>query len=164
MTSLRTLEFCQDLKGSLYIEFIRYAFATSKEVYFVVREDVQTGPNIAAVVETIVPHLISQQEVKEWPGTRLVGGHVAKLYTFVAADPVMRLFLSMTDHLYGWQQPDLPEDIGFRDREGKVVIESTIHEQYLSILLDDSRTKILKEQFPRLMQVLLTSGLDSQPG
>jgi hypothetical protein len=69
----------------------------------------------------------------------------------------MRSLLTATDHLYGWQQPDLPEDIGFRDREGKVVVESTIHEHFLSIASNDARRRVLEEQFPRLAQMLLDS-------
>jgi hypothetical protein len=157
MTSPSRIELCQDLDGVLYGEFIRYAFATSNEVYFVVRGEVQKGPNVAAVVKRVAAHLIAEQEVCEWPGTRLHSGLVARLFKFSTADPVMRLFLDVTDHLYGWQHPDLPEDIGFRDREGRVVIESTTHEHYLSMTVGSTRRTILdEERFPNLALVLLS--------
>ncbi len=70
----------------------------------------------------------------------------------------MELFLDVTDHLYGWQHPDLPEDIGFRDRNGRVVIESTIHEHYLSMIVDGARRTILKERFHSLALVLSNRG------
>jgi uncharacterized membrane protein len=63
--------------------------------------------------------------------------------------------LEVTDHLWGWQHPDLPEDIGFRDLEGRVVIESTTHERYLSMIVDSARRTILKARFPDLALVLL---------
>lgn len=155
MTSPIRIELCRDFNGALYAEFIRYAFATSDEAYFVVRDEVQKGPNVVAVMKRVAPHLIAEREVCEWPGTRPHGGIVARLFKFSTADPVMRLFLEVTDHLWGWQHPDLPEDIGFRDLEGRVVIESTTHERYLSMIVDSARRTILKARFPDLALVLL---------
>jgi hypothetical protein len=155
MVMQRAIEFLEDLKGQLYVEFVKYAFATSSQGYFVVRDEVQKGLNIPIVLERIIPHLISIREVDEWPGTRLHGGLVAKLYGFTLAEPVMRLFLDVTDHIYGWCHPDLPEDIGFRDEQGLVLIQSTIHEHYLSMVFDRSRKAILEIQFPSLAQTLL---------
>ncbi len=92
MTSRGRIELCQDLDGALYAEFIRYSFATSDEAYFVVREEVQKGPNIAAVVKRLAPHLLAEQDVGEWPGTNSTAGLLPDYSSFQPQIPSWSCF------------------------------------------------------------------------
>jgi hypothetical protein len=147
-----------DLDGASYIELINYAFQVGKRGYFVLQEQMPVGDSAHVLVRSLQPYLLLSQKVKEWPGTKLLDDCPrATMYTFEAVEPARKLLLRSTDHLYGWTQPDLPEDIGFLDGRGVPLVESTIHEKYLLLRLDDLRSQLIKRKFPALHNSLVAS-------
>jgi hypothetical protein len=160
-----TIEITQDIRGQAYAELIGFAFAVAEEGFFVVRDQLKRSSDLDAFLANITPWVISDHEVSAWPGTQLLDERKARLITFRTTAEVEQMILPMTDHLFGWLQPALPGDIGFRDQAGGLVIESTIHECYLAIHLDELRERVLAETYARLFQICLNavSGKDDEP-
>jgi hypothetical protein len=147
-----------DLTGAQYVELINFSFAAGKTGYFVIREELPSAESARALVRSLGSYLTSAEKVKEWPGTKLLGEFSAILYTFDLAEPVRRFLLNCTDQLFGWVQPNLPEDVGFLDGNGTIFLETTIHEEYLLLRLDDLRSRLIKQKFAALWRTLATSG------
>jgi hypothetical protein len=155
MTTQFEVTIRHDLTGAQYIEFINYAFVVGKKGIFVIRDDLPQVESVNVLMLSLGPYLVSVDKVSEWSGTKLHGGALATLYTFVTAETARPILLQCTDHLYGWTQPSLPEDLSFLDGNNVTFIESTIHEEYLLFRLDDLRCQLIREKFSVLWRTLI---------
>lgn len=156
MTAL-TIEITDDLTGAHYAELINYAFSAAHNGYLVVQDEPPPDDDLRKFVSSLLPFVVSEARVHEWPGTRLLGGRLATMITFRATDEMRSLILRATDHLCGWVQPCLPEDFGFYDRNGTLLLDTVTHESSAIVYLDELRRRIIKARYPNLWKVLNAS-------
>ena len=91
------------------------------------RQDVGHGLSAHAVADALAPALIAQERVREWPGTKLLGGSVP-MRRYRLTDQALAVLLEAAG-LYAWKAPDRPEDLAFYGADGTVWLGSIAHER-----------------------------------
>jgi hypothetical protein len=94
----------------------------------VVRSELGLSQSGETVLERLTPFLIDRREAEEWPGTKLHGGF-ARVSRFSLGRESASIICAATDHLYGWRQPDLPEDLCILRRNGDPWLITISHEE-----------------------------------
>ena len=80
-----------------------------------------------AVEAALSPHLVSEERVVEWPGTKLLGGPPATMRTYQLSTLSSQI-LKTVDGLYSWQHPEHPEDLALYSASGQLWLGSIAHE------------------------------------
>ena len=99
---------------------------------------VQTRMSIAELgiklLEALSPRLSRQYKANEWPGTRLLEEQ-ATIHEYVLDGGTVAVLCGATNDLFGWRQPDLPEDLALLRSDGTAWLTSISHERdaYLSL-------------------------------
>jgi len=112
----------------------------------VVQEGTMT-PSAQNALERLSRDEMGRKTVKQWPGTTLLGTRSATLIEYRCTDTLANGLLSLTDRLYGWLRPDLPEDLGFIRADGSVWMAATSHERFafLDLSSDELTSLTLRE-------------------
>lgn len=81
---------------------------------------------------------LSRDHRSTWPGTRLLEG-AKEVRTYTVNHHVLELITAAADRLYGWLQPELPEDPSFCRADGTPVLTTISHERdsYLTLAGDE---------------------------
>ena len=77
-----------------------------------------------AIEIALAPHLVREERVVEWPGTKLLGGPPAIMRTYQLTTLSSRV-LKAADSLYAWQHPERPEDLALYAASGELWLGST---------------------------------------
>jgi hypothetical protein len=104
------LDILSEPRGAAYTRLLHLGLEYCDEALVVVRSSLELSEGAAHFLERIRPSIISTQLSKQWPGTALLDEE-ATLYGFSYNDFSMRLLASVSQGLYEWQQPSLPEDL-----------------------------------------------------
>jgi hypothetical protein len=72
--------------------------------------------------------VIDVREQSEWPGTRLFG-HTASVTHFDLNDESVALLKSVSNSIFGWRTPKLPEDLCLLREDESVWLGSISHER-----------------------------------
>jgi hypothetical protein len=103
-----------------------------------------------AAITRLQPFLIQESEVAEWPGTTLTGGRTARMLQFGVTKDFTEALLDMTKGLFDWQQPGLPEDLGFLRPDHSVWMASIAHERDAYFELTPQETDVLVREVPSI--------------
>ena len=119
--------FIKEPRGEPYRRLIALARARCESILLAVRPDL--GLNAAALetLSDLKPHLRSEESRSSWPGTTLLGDTaVVRVYGF--SEAVASILQTRASGLFGWKQPDLPEDLCLMRSEATPWLVSIAHE------------------------------------
>jgi hypothetical protein len=120
----------------------------------VVRPSLGLSDKAQAFLKDLAPFITGVDEASSWPGTDLLHGN-ATIYRFSFVERVHDLIRSVSEGLYDWRQPLLPEDLCLLRADGEPWLISISHEGDAAVLITgDERTEI-EQSFPDLAQRLL---------
>jgi hypothetical protein len=142
--------------GVSYRNLIDFAVSSCPLVLLVVRHEVELKEAGQWLLSSLQSFLESQVSSSYWPGTELLVDEANIFYFRLEIDSA-RLLKVATDHLYGWRQPNLPEDLCIlrEDREPWLVTIS--HEDDGFFSLTDWERKDLLRAVPTLKIMPLES-------
>jgi len=113
--------------GNAYFGLLRFALGLCDTGLLVLRDADEITSTTAKILETIEPSIISREQQSRWPGTELTD-HTATVFRFGYTDKVCHQLIKATDHLYGWIEPELPEDLCLMRPGGRPWLVSISHE------------------------------------
>lgn len=115
---------------------------------------VDLEPTGDAVLRRIEPALVRREVRNSWPGTTLFESS-ATVATYRLTTDVVAALTTATSGLYGWQQPDLPEDLCLLRDEDDPWLVSIAHEGDAFVRVDADELKELRRRVPRFTAVLM---------
>lgn len=115
-----------DISGAAYLDLLDLARRTESLVGLVWREQLTFSATAQQLVADLEPNLVEERLTDEWPGTRLFG-HQA-WYRLYRCDEHSLPILARAKRLFGWLNPDFPEDISFHLPTGECWLNSVAHE------------------------------------
>ncbi|MBM7836993.1 hypothetical protein JOC54_000224 [Alkalihalobacillus xiaoxiensis] len=131
----------QEPKGEIYSELLDVLFEVSDRFELILRNDM-LGKNKKKAIDSyelilakLAPYLIEMNEKSEWASNRLVGGATAFVYEYKATEEAKLVIKQLSDSLYQWIMPKLPEDLSFY-KNGRVVIAVSSHEEFATLFPD----------------------------
>lgn len=124
-------------KNDVYRRLVDLAFDLCDEFILVVRKGsgLELNDNAKSVLEKLNDSLKEMKEQSEWAGTILYE-HTAYVYHYHTSPKAGEIIKEVSNSLYGWVHPDLPEDLSFY-KSGKPWLINTAHEKQSFILSED---------------------------
>ncbi|MBI1850722.1 MAG: hypothetical protein HYR85_10300 [Planctomycetes bacterium] len=125
--------------GEVYAALLRAAREVCSIALLVVRPTAPLSREGSEILARLEPQLVSREQTSEWPGTKLVG-HEATLYRIAFCDETVAILRAAVPGLYGWRQPDRPEDLGLLRADGSTWLGSIAHERdaWLELTVDEA--------------------------
>jgi hypothetical protein len=136
-------------EGGTYKKLIETASRVAASGFVVVRDSIELAPSALAVLEELKPFVLNKSRRDRWPGTALLDEQ-ATVYSFTVCHESLEVLSRSVDRLYGWQQPDRPEDLGFLRADETPWIFSAAHEGDAFIVGSDEELAWLTEAVPGL--------------
>jgi hypothetical protein len=150
----KNLRFVAEPRDRVYRRLLQFAARQANTLYVVVRDQIQLSDDARHTLSILEPSLVSVLNVTEWPGTKLLAGREARLFTYRTSASIMKELETCAGGLYGWIAPDLPEDLGFRRSDGSVWLASIAHERDAWLELELDELKELHKAYPEIEQML----------
>lgn len=97
-------------RGELYSKLLFYSLKICNSFILVIRPTVAIKNSAKNVIDELKPYLIEKSAQSEWPGTKLIDGE-ALVYYFQLNEGSVKYLLHISESLYSWLHPDLPEDL-----------------------------------------------------
>ncbi|GAF11157.1 hypothetical protein JCM19046_1657 [Bacillus sp. JCM 19046] len=131
----------EEPKGEIYSKLLDVLFEVSDRFELILRNDMM-GKNkqkamgsYEPILAKLAPYLIEINEKSEWASNRLSRGATAFVYEYRATDEAKLVIKQLSDSLYQWIMPKLPEDLSFY-KNGRVVIAVSSHEEFATLFPD----------------------------
>jgi hypothetical protein len=121
----------------------------------VVRDDVWLGAGGEKLLDDLSAAGATPERVDRWPGTALVGGTRATVLRATLDARVRHLLSEAVDGLYGWRQPDRPEDLALLRKDGTPLLGSRANERGAFLVVDEDELERLSLTLPWLPDVLV---------
>ncbi|HEY1598371.1 MAG TPA: hypothetical protein VGG64_02125 [Pirellulales bacterium] len=139
---IRIVNLTSDVTGAAYYGLLDFAAARSSEFYVIDQFGIAEVGRPPFV--TLDPFLFVQENVVEWPGTRLldVDSRTALKSRYTVTPQSIDALKRVASGLYAWSahaEIPLPEDLGFLRANGSLVLGTTTHEY-------DAWLELLKEE------------------
>ncbi len=147
-----TYDLVGSLAGETYSKVLSYAL-TCCRIGLLVELDFDLSERGHSVLRSLEPHLIEKKREKRWPGTVLLNSE-ATVLRFNLTRESMRVVSRATDHLYGWRQPELPEDLCLLRGDGTEWLASIAHEDDGYFNLSDDEFRSLCTTIPQIRSML----------
>jgi len=114
----------------IYRDLIDYVVQNDKCKYsfLIVRNDKLISASEQNALQLLAPFLLEVQDVFQWPGTKLLG-RTAKLYKYNFCLEFADMLKKLSQGLYEWKHPDLPEDLCLMITEKLPWLFSIAHEK-----------------------------------
>ncbi len=119
-----TLDILAEPAGAAYARLIDLAARYCERFSLISRPGAPCDPGIDIA---LAPHLVSEAQVTEWPGTQLLGGPPAVMRMYHLNSLSCRI-LKTANRLYAWQHPERAEDLAFYVATGQLWLGSIAHE------------------------------------
>ena len=136
MTTTKRLlvDILEEPRGDVYRGLLKATSQGASRFLFVLRSGEALGETVAALLSTLEPHLVSRENVREWPGTRLLD-ETAEACAYHVNAVTLATIENAAPALYHWLHPDLPEDLCVIRPDGSPLLISISHEHdaYLNI-------------------------------
>jgi hypothetical protein len=121
---MHIIEVIQHVIGLDYRQLIAEVASISDRFGVVIRGDVDADQFIAQMGERPIVNALQDR----WPGTELQGA-TARVLQFPCSGRVIRGIQESADDLFGWLQPDRPEDLfAISEARQVVTLETVAHE------------------------------------
>lgn len=135
----RTFEIAVEPRGPAYQELFYRALPWCAEL-LLVTVPLPDGadpllPGGRRLVATLEPYLLRASLEREWPGTRLGGDAVGEVRRYRLEPPLLDVVTSVTDGLYGWRPPALPQDIALLRGDGSPFLVTVTEQGWAALEL-----------------------------
>lgn len=124
---MKIIDCKKELCDSSIFELFELATAYAPIGLFVVRNGLEFNSNCDLFLNKMKPFIISEESVREWPGTELLDG-VAKIFKFRVSKDAVEVFCSLVTRLSDFIQPNFPEDLCFLREDNSAFFVSITHE------------------------------------
>jgi hypothetical protein len=111
------------------------------------------------VLEVLAPFLINCGEAKEYPAGTLPWGTI-RICRYSMTSESAQLLEAATDHLFGWQEPDLPNDLCLMRGDDPWLITMS-NERRAVLVLNADQLDEIRAAIPRLRFAEQTQGSPS---
>jgi len=142
--------FKKNLSGNEYYNFLKYSLKYCEIFFLVVRNSIDLDSQGKQILESLKNFLVSREERAEWPGTKLLDD-TASVFTFNFCIEAIQTLTKSVDNLFGWLQPNYPEDFCLIRKDGSPWLVTISHERDGYLLLTDDEFKDIKNNLPYLM-------------
>lgn len=136
-----------------YASLLRFSSRWCDSALLVVRERLGLSDDGAAFMKRLEPFLLEQRDATSWPGTTLLEGS-ASVSTYRLDPMVVDLLSAATSGLFGWQQPELPEDLCLLRPEGDPWLVTIAHEGDGYVSLEPAEVDELRRHLPDFAALL----------
>ena len=151
--TMRNLRFTSEPRSGVYRALLSVAVEQTSTAYVVVRNEEDLSDRARECLRSLEPHLLSEEVVDQWPGTRLLDDR-ARVLTYRLSPSLLEVMERFSDGLYDWIVPHLPEDLGFRRADGSVWLASVSHEADAWLELDPSEFDQLRARCPEIFEIV----------
>jgi hypothetical protein len=111
------------------------------------------SPKGESILKMLEPYLVDRKVTNKRPGTKRLGENaLAHKYKYEA--PLSGLIQKINDHLYGWLQPNFPEDLCLLRENEEPWFVSITHEKDSFFFLPDTEKNDLIQNIPELGRIL----------
>lgn len=111
----------------------------------------------AEVFRRLQPFLLSRAEVSETPGSIYVPPDTITLCTYSLDEEAAEVIRDATDALYGWVEPDLPQDLCFLRGSAPWLINNA-PDRAACLVVSDEEAEAIRRAVPGLSLRRLPSG------
>jgi len=110
-------------------------------------------PQVEAILKRLEPDLVEKKVSNKWPGTKLTAGQ-GFVHKYKLEQPFVEKVKKINGHLYGWLQPNYPEDLCLLTENDEPWFVSITHgkDSYFSLPEDEKNTLI--QSIPELGRIL----------
>jgi len=133
----------RNIESDAYAAFLRISTEFCDKFLLVIQDGAGTNANLEIALNRLSRFLISTQQTTSWPGTNLLAG-TAQLNEYKLNTESVRELLSLSDNLYAWRQPNLPEDLALLRSDGTIFLGSISHE-------NDAFLELTRREYDLLM-------------
>jgi len=147
-----TYDLMSEASGDVYRSLLDFGLTQCSQALLVTSPG-ELPMHVATVLNTLSPHLITSEERGDWPGTTLLSGG-ARVWTYHYDPEVASVLRDATSGLYGWQEPDLPEDLCLLRGPGVVWLGSVAHEADAWLEMTTREASTLTTAIPALAELL----------
>lgn len=125
--------------GALYHELLDAAQEVCSHALLVLQHIIKPDLGANEVLNRLEPFRVRSEELAEWPGTRLFLGYTATVMTYRYESGFINALHEISDRLYGWELPSLPEDLCFLRADASPWLVTIAHERdsYLELTNDE---------------------------
>lgn len=140
-------------QGELYANLLDAAGVFSDYAQIVIRHSIMLSDRGKEALNQLRPFLHNFEEAEEWPGTKLTGD-TATIFRYFTEPACIETLKELSNALYEWRQPELPEDLCFFRKDGSTWFGSISHEGDSFFILSVDEHSKLVNQFPILSTIL----------
>jgi hypothetical protein len=149
--------------GRAYAELIDACCSIASYMLFVLQEpDRDTGQRIATQLEQLSRYQVKVVRSREWPGTKLLA-YDAMVYWYRVEDGLPDELREIASSLFGWSQPEAPEDLAFLRKDGRSILVSIVHEREAFLMLTADEFAFFCERAPSVVAILVNEGPVPEP-
>lgn len=125
-------------KNEHYYHLIDFVSKNTRGILLIIQPQNKLTKKGKTVLSKLNPFLITQKEVTEWPGTKLLSGHSALSYEYEISTSCLAIIKRVSHSLCDWKQPGLPEDIAFLRESNCAMLTTISHERDAHLSLSDA--------------------------
>jgi len=145
--------FMDEPRGQLLQRLLAYAATQSNRVGVVVCEQLPREASLEAALRELEPFLMHDEVTREWPGTQLLG-HDARVFHYRVEAALIEVLSELSDSLYAWRQPELPEDPFLLRPDGSALLTTISHEEDAYLELSRDELSALGAADPQIAAIL----------
>lgn len=152
------LDIMREPIGEEYRLLLEALLTVCSRALLVVRDDMPIDSQGKEKLNCLRPYLVSNELRREWPGTKLLSG-TARVQEYRFDGGCCETLGQLVDGLYGWRQPDAPEDLCLLRHDGSPALVSIAHEEDSCLDLTSQELRRLEdscEGWSELLESLLT--------
>jgi hypothetical protein len=145
----KTYDLLAEPAGGLYHGLLDFAASLCPLALLVIRPEMDLAEGGRRLLASLEPFVDSRMKSSSWPGTELLGDQ-AELVYFRLESGSSRFLKGAVQGLYGWQQPELPEDLCLLRADREPWLTTIAHESDASLQLTDWEKAQLLKALPQL--------------
>ena len=151
MSTAYTHEIARPLSGPSYREVIALGAEQRLHGLLVLRDQLPVDTSANDLIQRLDP--FRTERGSSWPGTVLgETAGFATLHHFALTDATVAVLLGVTDTIYNWQQPKLPEDLCILRPDDRTWLASIAHEEEAWFELTEEERALVASRLPGLLK------------
>jgi hypothetical protein len=136
--------------NEVYLRLIDLAQEFCMSFLLVVRPTISLDMAGIELLDMLKSFLLSREDKSSWPGTDLFDEEKAIVYTYRLCSESANILKKVNNTLYGWVQPNYPEDLCFVKKDGVPWLITISHEHEAFLVLNAEEKEFLSKQIPEL--------------
>ena len=139
-----------ELVHETYRKLIWLSLKYCDKFQFVLPHHINHNSSVREVIKKFAKFQLSNDEVSEWPGTKLLKG-TATLYRYNLNKDSASQLIDSNKSLYSWAQPDFPEDLCLIRADNTSWLASISYEKDGYFELTKNEIREIQELIPELI-------------